>query len=323
MLKKTLNTVLLLVLISSLLLACTSNKEIQTEAIQAITKQSEMKAYSFEGSAALGLSDGLVSATNPLTLGLINMLKESTIEWKGTAEQSPARLEITLKLTPKNASTPIEIPVLIKDNKLYFYMPAISKPGEFFVMDLSTSSIGSNNGIKPEALQNATSSMSNIMRIFINNAEDKWLKEDKEPAQLLDGTTGKSITMEITSSNEKAVNTSLKDKLGEMIDSLTTGGFITTATAETWKSKDTNQFEIKAPSKLQLIIDNEGNIRSQTFDLKIGITDSNNTTNIHAITIKQNYNNINGTPAFEMNIPENPISFNEVLKFLSPTKANK
>lgn len=323
MLKKSLNTALVLVLISSLLLACTNNKEIQTTVIQAITKQSEMKAYSFEGSAVLGLGDGLVAATNPLTLGLINMLKDSTIEWKGSAEQTPARLEITLKLTPKNANTPINIPVLIKDNKLYFSIPAINKQGEFFVMDLSTSSIGSNNGIKPEALQNATSSMSNIMRIFIDNAESKWLKEDKEPAQIPDGTTGKSITMEITSGNEKAVNKVLKDKLGEMIDNLSTGGFITTATAENWKSKNTNQIEIKAPSKLQLIIDNEGNIRSQTFDLKIGITDSNGTTNIHAITIKQNYNNINGTPAFEMNIPENPKSFNEVLNFLSPNNANK
>jgi len=323
MFKKSFNTIILLILISSLLIACTNNQEIQTEALQAIDKQSEMKSYSFEGSAKLGLGDGLVPATNPLTLGIVNMLKESTLEWKGATENNPARLETTLKLTPNSSNSQLELPVLIKDNKLYFNIPAINKPGEFFVMDLSTSSIGSNNGIQPEALQQTSATLSDVMRILFASAEAKWLREDKEPAALPDGTTGTSIRLEITSSNEQAVNKMMQSKTGEMIDKLASRGIISSATAEKWKNSKETKIEIKAPSQLQLIIDKDGNIRSQTIDFKLAITDENGTTNTHAITFEQSYSNINTAPDFQMPIPENAKSFDDVLQFLAPNKTNK
>lgn len=323
MLKRSFATAILFILLSSLLLACTNNKEIQSIATQAIAKQSEIKSYSFVGNAKLGLSDGLIKSTNPLTLGFINMLKEATLEWQGVVQNDPTSLEINLKVTPKGANTPIEVPVLIKDNKMYFYIPVFSKTDEYFMLDMATLGKSTNGTNSPLGLQQATSSLSTIMSTFVNNADSKWFSKDKEPVQFPDGTSGQRISVEITSSNEKAATILLQNKLGEMIDSLTTSGIISSETSDKWKQNDPKQYTIIAPSKLQLVIDGEGYIRDQSFDLKFAITDSTGTTNTHAISIHQSISNINQTPAFQMKVPQKVKSLDEIMKFITSIKTTK
>ena len=85
----------------------------------------------------LAISDGLMKSANPLTNGLLSLIRESTITWKGISNVDPLQFQTDLRITPKGSTSPIDIPILIKDSKLYFNMPALNKTAdEYYAIDL-------------------------------------------------------------------------------------------------------------------------------------------------------------------------------------------
>ncbi|WP_258206094.1 hypothetical protein [Paenibacillus radicibacter] len=305
---------------SSLLIACTDNKATQTAVLQGIAKQSEMKSYAFEGSADIKLGDGLVPSTDLVTQTFFNVFKESTIKWNGVTNYDPVAFEADINVTPKGGTEGFNIPVLIKDNKLYFHMPAINKENQFYSIDLAAAGSQASGTVKPEGLKNATSVFSSFVKSITSAVDPKYFQEEKEAAKLKDGSSAKAYTIEINDKNEKAINDMLNSKSGELYDSLKTSGILSNEQADKLKSQNQLKFTVQAPSKLRFVIDDKGFIREQTTELNLAFTGADGAVNKHSLTMNQQFNDINAAPAFKKEIPKDVKSFEDVLKLLNPAK---
>jgi hypothetical protein len=324
MLKKWISLAFVTVLSVSALTACTDNEKIKQTVQQSLIKQNEMKSYQFAGSAGLSLSDTLLSSPNPLTNSLLTLLREGTIDWKGTAGTDPVQFETDLQVTPKGASTSIAIPILIKDSKLYFNMPAISKPDEYYVVDLAQISKNSKSPLTPDSLKNTSQVTSALSTLLFTGIDAKWFKEAKDPVKLKDGASAKYISIDITSKNEKEITTYLQSKLPEFISILQTNGLMAAEQAEKMKNGVGKSLQIQSPSKLSIAIDDQGFIRDQVFDLHFSVTADNGKASSNQLTLHQTLDNINQPPVFTKEVPKNTKSFEDVMKLLSaPNKTSK
>lgn len=324
MLKKWVSLAFVTVLSVSALTACTDNEKIKQTVQQSVAKQNEIKSYQFAGSAGLSLSDTLLSSPNPLTNSLLTLLRESTIDWKGTSGSDPVQFETDLQVTPKGASSGIAIPVLIKDSKLYFNMPAISKPDEYYVVDLAQISKNSKSPLTPDSLKNTSQVSTALSSLIFTGIDAKWFKEAKDPIQLKDGTPAKSIAIEITPKNEKEITAYLQSKLPEFINILQTNGLMTTEQAEKFKNGPAKSLQIQAPGKLSVAIDDQGFIRDQAFDLRFSVTAADGKASANQLTLHQTLDSINQPPVFTKEIPKNTKPFEDVMKLLgAPNKTNK
>lgn len=302
------------------LTACTDNTKVKEALEQSLNKQKEMKSYTFDGSTTLAISDGLMKSSNPLTNGLLSLVRESTIDWKGISNVEPLQLQTDLKITPKGSTSPLEIPILIKDSKLYFNMPALNKTAdEYYAIDLQKMSQNSTSPLTVDSLKNTSQLSTTLGNLFFSGIDPKWYKEAKEPVKLKDGSSAKSISVELTSKNEKELNTLLQTKLPEFIGYLQNNGFLTADKAEQLKKNQANLLQLKAPGKMVVAIDDTGFIRDQTIDVGFTITIDGKAQDNH-ILLHQTYDAINQASPLTKEIPKNVKSFDEILKLITPAK---
>jgi hypothetical protein len=298
------------------LTACTDNTKIKQEVDQALTKQNEIKSSSYNGSMTLNLGDGLLAAANPLMNGLLGMAKESKLDWNGAVNKEPLQLETDLTFTPKGSSTSTSIPVLIKDSKLYFNMPAINKPDEYYSVDLQEMSKDSKSALNVDSLKNTSQVTTALAKLLLDGIDAKWYKAAKDPLKLKDGTSSKSISIEISKKNEQALNAWVQSKLPEFIQTLQTNGLLSAAQADKFKNGSAKSLKIDAPGMLTFAIDDQGFIRDQVMDLSFSIANATGSTVSSKVNLHQAVDGINQPPAFKKEVPKNVKSFNDVLKLL-------
>lgn len=302
------------------LTACTDNTKVKEAFEQSLSKQKEMKSYTFEGSTTLSISDGLLKTSNPLTNGLLSLVKESTMDWKGISNVEPLEFQTDLKITPKGSTSPFEIPILIKDSKLYFNMPALNKtPDEFYAVDLQQMSQNGKSALTLDTLKNTSQLSTALGNLVFNGIDPKWYKEDKAPVKLKDGSSAKSISVELTSKNEKDINTLFQTKLPEFYGYLQNNGFLSADKAELLKKDQTSAIQLKAPSKMVVAIDESGFIRDQTFDIAFQMTVNGKVQDNH-IVLHQTYDAINKATPVTREIPKNAKNFDDILKLIAPVK---
>lgn len=302
------------------LTACTDNTKVKEALEQSLNKQKEMKSYTFDGSTTLAISDGLMKSSNPLTNGLLSLVRDSTIDWKGISNVEPLQFQTDLKITPKGSTSPFEIPILIKDSKLYFNMPALNKTAdEYYAIDLQKMSQNSTSPLTVDTLKNTSQLSATLGNLIFSGIDPKWYKEAKETVKLKDGTSAKSISVELTSKNEKELNTLLQTKLPEFIGYLQNNGFLTADKAEQFKKNQANLLQLKAPGKMVVAIDDTGFIRDQTIDVGFTITVDGKAQDNH-ILFHQTYDAINQASPLTKELPKNAKSFDEILKLITPAK---
>ncbi|MFD0692770.1 hypothetical protein ACFQZT_01555 [Paenibacillus sp. GCM10027628] len=303
------------------LTACTDNTKVKEAALQALDKQKEMKSYTFEGSTTLGISDALMKSTNPLTNGLLSLVRESTIDWKGISNIDPLQFQTDLKITPKGSTSPFEIPVLIKDSKMYFNMPALNKtPDEYYAIDLQQMSQNSKSPLTLDSLKNTSQLTTSMAGLIFSGTDARWYKQEKDPVKLKDGSTATSINLEVTNKNEKEINTILQTKMPELINILQTNGLVTADKAEQMKKAQANVVQIHAPSKLSLAIDTQGFIRDESMDLNFSAAAADGKSADNHITLHQTYDAINAATALTKEVPKNVKNFDDILKLIAPAK---
>ncbi|NEW05251.1 hypothetical protein GK047_04350 [Paenibacillus sp. SYP-B3998] len=303
------------------LTACTDNSKVKEAVEQSINKQKEMKSYAFDGSTTLSISDTLLKSSNPLTNGLLSLIRESTIEWKGISNADLVQFQTDLKLTPKGSSSPFEIPVLIKDSKLYFNMPALNKTAdEYYAIDMQKMSQSSKTPLTLDSLRNTSQLTSTLAGLIFSATDAKWYKQEKAPIKLKDGTAAKSISIELTSKNEKELNTMLQAKLPELISLLQNNGLISADKAEQLKKAQPNALQLQAPGKWIVAIDDQGFIRDESIDINFSIIGADSKAASNHITLHQTYDLINQAPALTKEVPKNVKNFEDVLKLITPPK---
>lgn len=302
------------------LTACTDNTKVKEALEQSLNKQKEMKSYTFDGSTTLAISDGLMKSSNPLTNGLLSLVRESTIDWKGISNVEPLQFQTDLKITPKGSSSPFEIPILIKDSKLYFNMPALNKtPDEYYAIDLQKMSQNSKSPLTVDTLKNTPQLSTTLGNLFFTAADAKWYKEAKAPVKLKDGSSAKSISIEITSKNVKDINSLMQKQLPDFLGYLQNNGFLAADKVEQLKKDLPNALQLKAPGKMVVAIDETGFIRDQTIDVGFSVTVDGKAQDNH-ILFHQTYDAINQASPLTKEVPKNVKSFDDILKLITPAK---
>jgi hypothetical protein len=305
------------------LTGCSEEKSVSKERMeQAFVKQSEMKAYSFTGSADLNIklpSQG--QSKNPLTSVVTGLFTQGKLEWSGAASYEPVRLEADLKSTPKDSTSALELPVILKDNKLFLHIPILNKEGEFYSMDMAELSglSGQGNPFNPDSLKNITKTMADALRLVIADVDPKWFKET-ESSSLKDGSKISVHRLDITDKNRQEVETAVKGKIPELAELMKNAGIMNSEQAEAFK-KSGSSFTLQAPGSISVKIDEAVmTILEQSLDLTYGSGDASNTS---SIKLQQAYSDINGTPVFKKEIPSNARPLGDILKLLMPSVPKK
>lgn len=300
------------------LTACTDNTKVKEAFQQSLNKQSEMKSYTFDGSTTLAISDGLMKSANPLTNGLLSMIRESTITWKGISNVDPLQFQTDLRITPKGSTSPIDIPILIKDSKMYFNMPALNKTAdEYYAIDLQKMSGTNASPLTADTLKNTPQVSTALSKLIFEGIDAKWYKEAKDPVKLTDGTTAKSIQVDLTTKNVKEINTQFQAKLPEFIGSLQTNGLLAADKAEALKKNGLASLALKAPSSMKIAIDDKGFIRDQSLDITFTVTMDGKSFDNH-IVLHQTFDAINQGAPLTKDVPTKVKSFDDILKLLTP-----
>ncbi|KIL41731.1 hypothetical protein SD70_05005 [Gordoniibacillus kamchatkensis] len=320
--RKWMATAALASLLVPLLGGCTDHNAIKQSVQQAIAKQKEMKTYKFSGSASLNLGAGLpVDGGNPMTAAVLGSLKDSTIEWSGVSSVEPVRLEADVKVTPKGSSTPFTLPFLIKDNKMYVSLPLINKPDEFYAIDLAQLGQGGGTPLSADNLKNTPQVTSAIWSAFADAIDAKWFEQAKDPVTLPDGKPAKSYTIAVNDKNAAEINAAVSAKLPEIAGLLQTNGLVSADQAAKWKAAK-GYIELQPPSKLTLLVDDQGFVRDEKLELTYKLTGADGKTSNNQTTLHEAYEQINQAPQFQKDAPAPAKTkpFDDVLKLLKPKK---
>ncbi len=150
---------------------------------------------------------------------------------------------------------------------MYFQLPMINKPDEFFVEDL-TKVNKQPSALSPDQLKKNTAQMTTDLSSTLFNAIDaKWFQTAKESVKLKDGTAAKAYRLEVTKKNEKELSSALNAKLPEMIDILNKNGMISADQAAKMKAGPNKPVQLLAPGFIQLAADDQASFASWTCSL--------------------------------------------------------
>lgn len=317
---------LLTVLIAAAVTAagCSKENEAKEKMELAFTKQAEMKAYSFTGSADLSLEPpAQKEGANPMTSVLLNMFLKSKLEWSGAAATEPIRFEADLKSTPANTSASVNLPFLLKDNKMYLHIPMLNKQDEYFSIDMAELAklSGQSNPVAPDSLKNITKTLSEAAKLAISGVDPKWFKETKD-ATLKDGSEAAAYSLDITEKNRKEITEALKAKWPQLADSMKASGLFTGTQAEDWKAQAAT-LSVSAPGTIAVKVDGSGFIREQTVNLAVTYQGKDGKAHESSFRVSQAYNDVNQSPKFSKEEPKNARPLADILKLLMPQAAGK
>jgi hypothetical protein len=317
--------ILSLLLLGTLLTGCKEETHYKLDAQASITKQIEMKNYAFTGNADIDLGKLIPQSTdgNAITANLLGILQNSSIEFKGIANTEPVQLEVDLKAAPVVlAGASLDLPIILKDNKLYMNIPLLSQKDEFFAIDLTTlgSTTDPKSALTPDSLKNVSQISSTITKLIMDDMQEDWFKKSKDPLTLQDGSKATTLTIDVDDKNKAALSTIFQAKLPKMISTLQTNGILSVGQVEKLNQNNFQSVQIELPSSIALTIDEAGFIREQLIKLTFSIKDAAGATATHHLNLKQTYDQINKNPAFTKAIPTKIKPFEDVLKLLAPKK---
>lgn len=303
---------------------CTGGNELKQDVIQAFDKQKDMNSYRFSGQAVLQTDDELTQPDQrPLTAGLFELLKQSTISWEGVASRNPARLEMTWKITPQGRNSSIEIPLIVKDDNAYFRIPSINAENEYFEMDLQKSPVGSQLALTPEMLNQAAGIPSAILKSLTESINSKWFSEKKENQTNVQ-TKLKSISIDIKPENfgdfAKDITAALPDVIAELQKIGLPAGQSAIDTQlqklQERMASSTDSMRLRQPLTLTVAIDDQGFVSSNTMDLDLAKKQTDGSEKYVQLHWQARYDQINENPSFSMEIPQKTRSIDDVLRLV-------
>lgn len=317
---------IILVLLAVAVVGCGDGEQLQLDVQKALAKHTEMNNYRFSGSADLSLERPTADRSkNPLTAGILSMITNGQLTWEGVASVEPVRMELLLKLTPNSSNQPIDIPMLIQDNKMYLHIPAINDAEQYYEIDLDQLSklSGADNPLSSEQLAGAGQLFSSIFTDIISAVNPKRFEEiDNDDAGL------RSINISLEQKHVKEAIDIWFTALPGIINQLSVAGYIQAQTLEDWEQKlsQTNhhswversdEITLKQPLTLLTVIDEEGFVRESRMKVNITAAGEDEAVKTWSVDVVNRYDDINQNAPFTQPIPNNIKPFTDILEFMS------
>ncbi|MBC8081157.1 MAG: hypothetical protein H7X86_12485 [Gorillibacterium sp.] len=308
--------VLVLSLVAAAMLStgCTRDKgETKETFINALTKQSEIKQYTFAGSADLDIGLAAPNANSQAaTASLISMFGKSKWSWEGASAAEPFRMEG--RYTLNTGDTSFTFPLIFRDDVIYMSVPLLNKKDEYFSFDLkklgaSQSPSGSSN------LKNINIVVSRSLQTMVSDFDYQWFKKMKKPTELMDGSKGTLIRVEITDKNKAALTEKVKIQLAAIINDWETQGLMTKGQAVNFKTGADKVFAVTG-GEFTLVIDEAGFIRTETINVDYSAGGGTEAAQPRHFYYRQEFKGINAAPDFKLDTPKHIRPIDEVLELL-------
>ncbi len=323
---RTYTKLIMLVILAISVVGCGDGEQLQLDVQKALSKHTEMKNYRFSGAADLSLDSPAAGwSSNPLTAGLLTMITNGKLTWEGVATVEPVRMELLLKLTPQGSSQPLDIPMLIQDNKMYIHIPAINEDEQYYEIDLKQLSelSGADNPISTEQMGGAALLFSSIFNDIIGQVNPKRFEEVTTADADL-----RSIQITLGQKHVEEAIDIWYSSLPDIINQLSVAGYLQPHMQEAWEQKwsqenldstmnKSDQITLNQPLTLQMVLDDAGFVRESHMDVDITIVDEAKEAKSWSISVVNRYEDINQNPAFTQPIPTNIKPFSDILDKIS------
>ncbi|MEK8129698.1 hypothetical protein WMW72_17470 [Paenibacillus filicis] len=287
-----------------LISGCTDRKQLKDEWLQAAAKQEQMQSYQFAGEAGFQLDPSLFQGAQPLTAAMLSAFKEGKLTYQGKASlKEPAQAEADFKLSAKGSDTGLDMPVVLKDNKLYLHLPIISKADEYVSVPLTA---------QPERLNQTGRLSAAVSSKLLQGVDPAWLEAGGKDEKLATGETATRITLQVTDKNRKQVSEYLAQAIPAALEEWTTSGLLSDAQTKAWKEA-LGSLQLAAPSTLDIWIDAQGFIRQQKGELRFSLKEGGP---VHTVTWTHRTDAVNEPPAFSKEPPKQAKPLADILKLL-------
>jgi hypothetical protein len=287
-----------------LISGCTDRKQLKEEWLQAAAKQEQIQSYQFAGQADFQLDPSLFQGAQPLTAAMLSAFKEGRLTYQGkTSLKEPLQAEADFKLTPKGSEQGWELPVLLKDNKLYAHLPIVSKADEYLAIPLTGQSERLNQTGRLSAAGSAK---------LLQGLDPAWLEPGGKDEKLAGGEAATRITLNVTDKNRKAVSDYLVQAIPAALGEWTTSGLLSDVQTQALKQA-LGSLQLAAPSSLDIWIDAQGFIRQQKAELRFSLQEGGP---VHSVTWTHTTDAVNEPPAFVKDTPKQVKPLADLLKLL-------
>lgn len=323
---RTYTMLITLVILAISVAGCGNGEQLQLDVQKALAKHTEMNNYRFSGSADLSLESPTAGwSTNPLTAGLLTMITNGQLTWEGVASIEPARVELSLKLIPQGSQQPINIPMLIQDNKMYIHIPAINEEEQYYEIDMNQLSelSGTDNPLSTEQIGGVAQLSSSIFHDIISAVNPKRFEEISEPDADL-----RSINITLEQKQIEEAIDIWYSTFPSIIKQLSDAGYIQPHIQEAWEQKlsqtnqrnsieNSDQITLNQPLTLLMKLDDAGFVRESQMIVDITTTDETKDAKTWSIDVVNRYDDINQNPPFTQPIPTNIKPFSDILNKMS------
>lgn len=330
--RKSFFTLLLIFSIIALASGCGQSKTPKQALQDALKKQNEVKSYSFAGDAQFAVNIPAAAVENdPTAKMVLDSVKDAKLSWTGAVQNEPFQMEanFNLKANFNGAEMNFKIPVLLKDNKLYFKIPLLPDQ-RFIVMDLEelAKQSGEKNPLSAEQIKKSQEMTLKIEDILFTALNDSlFVNGDTKSIKLPDQTVDQLVTIKLTQENiGPAVKAIITDAAPKIIDTLLQYETLTADQAKSAKDElaklkvDDGLKEMEKSVKINQaqidsVVDDQGFIRQQNIDLNLDITQEGKT-GTFGVKITQSSNDINKPAVFKTPIPkaEETVPYSELMK---------
>lgn len=295
------------IVLSSLLSACSHSTSWKKQVTDALPKMNQMKNYKFSGTASVSIANASNdTAAKGAAAAILSALKNSTWSWSGIADVPSTHMEATVKVTPNQTKTPITIPILLQNNKFYFNVPFLSaKPDTYYVIDtkaLSQSS-GHADPLSAKTFQQLSEGASKTLQSLFQQIDAKWYSRKEEE---INGNKYSTVSVKITDKNADAISAAMNAALPQFRNMLpkSIGLF----------GSGSEPIQLEAPGLLSVRINDQEMIDQETLDFTYSTKSAPSSKN--HIRFEQSYSDIDQHPSFTMKVPTHAKSFNDILKYL-------
>lgn len=297
--------VLLILLLSAAIVfaGCTPKYEkLKQELLSAIENNQDIQSYRFHGKAVLHLTP-LLHETDDALSAVLN----GTWSWDGVADLSASKVETQLRLAPADADLSVQIPFLIEQSHLYFQLPFLNLPDEYWSLDMSEQTPYVGPGALGTAAYQALSAL-------VEAVEGKRFDDTSEK-----GSTYKKVTIPLTQQNVPLILRDIKNAVPDILSPLLQAGIVTTAQSEQMKawSEDPmtaerlQHIQFEEDGEFTFIVDRQGFIVGFILNLHYK---PDETSPAVRIEVEYHLEDVNKTPEFTMETPAKTKPFDELLK---------
>ncbi|OGX61640.1 MAG: hypothetical protein A2189_09955 [Paenibacillus sp. RIFOXYA1_FULL_44_5] len=281
---------------------CGQRISIKQNMEKALEKQETAQTYHFTGKANISIQPVNASGANsPLTETLLQMLSTHTLTWAGAYSKPDNHMEVQLHLPAGNgSSTPIDIPLLMKDNNMYIHLPVLNEKDEYMIIPL-------NNQNTSNSLVNSGQLLMQTMNALLESVDENNFSQQKTESD----ETNYKLT--ISEKQQQKIAADWSKALPGIIEKYVQAGLL----QKDFAQKNSNlKINLTKPGSLQIIVDPEGWILEESMDIQGELLTGEKKAADFNINYQTNFDKLNQQPEFELAIPTKTKPLTEIMKFI-------